>query len=228
MLEKDMYLSIKNHLVKLGFEVKAEVLDTDITALKEDLVIIIEMKKTLNTTLIFQGTKGQRISDYVYLAIVKPTNKILRSKRFREKLHIVRKLQLGLIFVNLNKNVVEIHLDPMSYTMKKNKIKKRKLLKEFSQRYTAFNTGGVTNTKIITAYRERALMIAYHLQDGPLPVKEIKLLTNDFKCGAILQKNYYHWFNRIDRGVYILNDLGIKELSDYSYVIEEILGQLKQ
>ena len=227
MLEKDMYVSIKNHLKELGFDVKAEVLDVDIMAVKDDLVFIVEMKKTLNTTLIYQGTKGQRISDYVYLAILKPTYKQLRSKQFREKLYIVRKLQLGLLFVNIKKDIIEIQLDPTTYTMKRNKIKKRKLLKEFQQRHTAFNTGGVNKTKIITAYRERALMIAYHLKDGPLTIKEIKSLTNDFKCNAILQKNYYHWFERINRGTYVLNDLGIKELNDYSYVIEEILEQLK-
>ena len=223
MLEKDMFQSLKTHLEKLGFTVKAEVLNTDITAIKDDCVIIVEMKKTLNTTLMYQGTKRQRISDYVYLAIVRPTTKQLRSKQFREKMHLVRKLQLGLMFVNINKGTVETFLDPENYTMRKNNIKKRRLLKEFEQRHTSFNTGGVTKTKIITAYRERALVIAYHLQNTPLAVKEIKVLTNDFMCSSILQKNYYHWFDRVDRGIYKLNDLGIKELNDYSYVIDEII-----
>ena len=112
MLEKDMYQSIKNHLEKLGFQVKAEVLNADITAVNDDCVVIVEMKKTLNTTLMYQGTKRQRISDYVYLAIVKPTTKQLRTKQFREKLHLVRTLQLGLMFVNVNKGTVETFLDP--------------------------------------------------------------------------------------------------------------------
>jgi len=224
MLEKDMFQSLKIHLEKLGFEVKAEVLNTDITAIKDDCVIIVEMKKTLNTTLMYQGSKRQRISDYVYLAILRPTTKQLRSKQFREKMHLVRKLQLGLMFVNVNKGTVDTFLDPENYKMRKNNIKKRRLLKEFEQRHTAFNTGGVTKTKIITAYRERALVIAYHLQSGPLAVKDIKILTNDFKCSTILQKNYYSWFDRVDRGIYKLNDLGIKELNDYSYVIDEIIN----
>ena len=225
MLEKDMFQSLKTHLEKLGYTVKAEVLNTDITAIKDDCVIIIEMKKTLNTTLMYQGSKRQRISDYVYLAILRPTTKQLRSKQFREKMHLVRKLQLGLMFVNVNKGTVETFLDPQNYTMRKNNIKKRRLLKEFEQRHTSFNTGGVTKTKIITAYRERALVIAYHLQSGFLAVKEIKILTNDFKCSTILQKNYYSWFDRVDRGIYKLNDLGIKELNDYSYVIDEIINK---
>lgn len=222
MLEKDLYQSIKNHLEKLGFQVKAEVLDADITAVKDDSVIIVEMKKTLNTTLMYQGTKRQRISDYVYLAIVKPTIKQLRTKQFREKLHLVRTLQLGLMFVNVDKGTVETFLDPQNYTRKRNKIKKRKLLKEFEQRHTSFNTGGVTKTKIITAYREKAITIAYYLKDKPLALKDIKKLTNDYKCSSILQKNYYNWFVRIERGIYALNDLGTKELNDYSYVLEEL------
>ena len=225
MLEKDMYESIKKHLEKLGYSVKAEVHDADIMALKDDVVIIVEMKKSLNTTLMYQGCKRQRISDYVYLAISKPTTKQLRSKQFKEKTHLVRKLQLGLMSVNIAKGSVETFLDPQTYTMRKSKIKRRKLLKEFEQRYTAFNTGGVTKTKIITAYRERALIIAYYLQNSPLSIKEIKNLTNDYKCGLILQKNYYSWFDRVGRGVYSLNDLGVKELADYSYVIEELVNQ---
>jgi len=228
MLEKDMYQNIKTYLEKLGYIVKAEVLNSDIMAVKDDIVIIVEMKKNLNTTLMNQGCKRQRISDYVYLAILKPTTKQLRSKLFRDKMQIVKRLQLGLIFVDQKTNSVQTILDPQNYTPRKNKIKRRKLLKEFEQRYTSFNTGGVTKTKIITAYRESALIIAYYLKDGPLSTKELKAQTDNYKCTSILQKNYYHWFDRVKRGVYILNDLGQKELNDYSFVIEEILNKINK
>ncbi len=224
MLEKDMYQSIKKHLEKAGYSVKAEVLNADITAVKDDLVVIVEMKKTLNTTLMYQGCKRQRISDYVYLAIERPLTKQLRSKQFREKMHLVRRLQLGLLFVDMKKDSVQTFLDPMNYTMKKNRIKKRKLLKEFEQRYTAFNTGGVTKTKIITAYRERAIIVAHYLIGKELTIKEIKELTNDYKCASILQQNYYGWFDRITRGHYSLSDIGKKEIINYSYVVDEILN----
>jgi hypothetical protein len=223
VLEKDMYKYIKSHLESLDFNVKAEVINADIVAVKDELVIIIEMKKTLNTTLMYQGCKRQRISDYVYIAIEKPSSKQLRSKQFREKMHLVRRLHLGLMFVNIEKETVETFLDPKNYILRKNKIKKRKLLKEFEQRYTSFNVGGVTKTKIITSYRERALIIAYYLKDYPLSVKEIRILSKDLKCASILQKNYYTWFERIDRGVYQLSDLGVKGLAKYSFVINEIL-----
>ncbi len=224
MLEKEMYQSVKNYLEKLGYLVKAEVLNTDITACKEDLTIIIEMKKTLNTTLMYQGLKRQQLSDYVYLAILRPTLKQLRSNQFKEKLHLVKRLHLGLIFVNVDNNKVETFLDPSNYTVRKNKLKKRRLLKEFTARKTSFNTGGVTKIKIITAYKETAILIAYYLKDGELPLKEIKKLANNYKCASILQKNYYHWFDRVKRGVYKLNDSGFMALKKYSYVIDELIN----
>ncbi len=224
MLEKDMYKNLKTYLEKLGYTVKAEVLNTDITAVKDDFVVVIEMKKTLNTTLMYQGSQRQKVCDYVYLAILRPTTKQLRSSQFKEKLHLVKRLQLGIIFVDINNDTSETFLDPKNYTLRKNKIKKRKLIKEFKQRRTAFNLGGVTKTKIITAYRESAILIAYYLKDGMLPLKEVKKLTKDYKTASILQKDYYHWFDRVNRGFYQLSDTGISALKEYSYVIDELIN----
>lgn len=223
MLEQDMYTHIKCYLESVDYSVKAEVLNTDITAIKDDEVLIIEMKKTLNTRLMYQGCKRQRICDYVYLAILKPTNKVLKSSQFKEKIHIIKRLQLGLIFVDLEEESIEIFLGPKNFTLRQNKIKKRKLLKEFDQRTTTFNTGGVTKTKIITAYREQAIMIAYHLTKGPVKLKELKMLTNNPKCASILQKNYYGWFERTERGIYGITQLGRDELLKYDHVLQNIL-----
>ena len=223
MLEQDMYESIKKHLVNLEYKVKAEVLNTDITAIKDDEVLIVEMKKTLNTRLIYQGCKRQRICDYVYLAIVKPTSKIQNSAQFKEKVHIIRRLQLGLIFVDVDNDKITTFLDPKNFAFRQSKIKKRKLLKEFEQRVTSFNTGGVTKTKIITAYREQAIRIAYYLSKEPLKLKDIKSLTNCEKCSSILQKNYYEWFERVERGIYCLTEKGQADLIKYQHVVKLVL-----
>lgn len=219
MLEKDMYEPIKEYLTNQGYTVKAEVLNTDITAIKDDEVIIIEMKMTLNTRLMYQGCKRQRICDYVYLAILEPTHKVKKSPQFKEKLHIIRRLQLGLIYVNVETSKITAVVDPKNFSLRKNNIKKRKLLKEFEQRTTSLNIGGVTKTKIITAYREKAITIAYYLSNGPLKLKELKELTNDAKCASILQKNFYGWFERVDRGIYGLTELGSTGLKQYSQVV---------
>ncbi len=223
MLEKDMFQSIKKHLVNYGYNVKAEVLNTDITAVKDDEVLIIEMKKTLNTRLIYQGCKRQRICDYVYLAIIEPTSKIKRSSQFKEKVHILRRLQLGLIFIDVENNKVETFLDPKIFAFRQNKIKKRKLLKEFEQRVTSLNIGGVTKTKIITSYRESAIKIAYYLSEGPMKLKDLRALT-DNKCSSILQKNFYGWFERVERGTYGLTKTGHEDLVKYENVVNLIIS----
>ena len=223
MLEKDMYEGIKKHLNKYGYQVKAEVLNADITAIKDDEVLIIEMKKTLNTRLMYQGCKRQRICDYVYLAIIEPSSKIQRSSQFKEKIHIIRRLQLGLLFVDVEQDSVTTFIDPKTFALRQSKIKKRKLLKEFEQRVTSFNTGGVTKTKIITAYREKAIRIAYYLADGPLKLKDLKTISKEDKCSSILQKNYYGWFERVDRGIYSLTSKGQEGIKKYEHVLQSIL-----
>ncbi len=225
MLEQAMFKSIKKHFESLDYIVKAEVLNTDIVAIKDELTIIIEMKKTLNTTLMYQGVNRQQLTNYVYLAILKPSLKQLRSRQFKEKLALVKRLELGLIFVKLEDDSLEVLIDPFSYQVRKNKKKQKKLLKEFKSRKTAFNIAGVNKTKIITAYKEQALMIAYILKDGKLPLKEIKKITNNYKTSSILQKNYYHWFDRVERGVYQLNDQGLLALTEYSAVIDELIKE---
>lgn len=222
MYEKEMYQALKTHLEKLGFTVKAEVLNTDITAISGDTLIIIEMKNSLNIKLLYQGASRQKLTDNVYVAIPKPNTKIFRSKSFTEKVHLVRRLNLGLIFVNSDESV-ETYIDPSFFQRRKNKKLKEKLLKEFELRKTSFNVGGVTKTKIITRYRERVLLIAYYLNDSAKTTKELRTLTNDSLCTDILQKNYYKWFDRVSRGKYILNVLGRKEIKLYEEIINELL-----
>lgn len=223
-----MFQTVKEHLQGLGFDVKAEVLNTDITAKKDDFLLVVELKTSLNIKLLYQGCMGQKLSDYVYIAIPKPTSKIRYSKSFKEKVHLCKRLGLGLMLVDTSNHTVETHIDSIEMSLRRNKRKRVKLLREFENRVTSHNVGGVTKTKIITSYRERALLIAYYLQEEPRAIKELKSLTNDCKCATILQKNYYHWFDRVERGIYALNQKGIKGLEKYKQVTEEILEKNKR
>jgi len=223
LFEKEMYQYVKLHLENLGFEVKAEVLNTDITAVKDDIILVVELKTELNIKLMYQGCMGQKISDYVYLGIPKPTSKKLYSKNFKEKLYILKRLGLGLIFVDVVNQSAETYLDPFIMPLRKNKKKRVKLLKEFENRVTSYNIGGVSKTKIITSYHERSLHIAYHLKDQPRSIRELKALTDDLKCSTILQKNYNKWFDRVERGVYSLNEKGLSQLNNYEHVVQELI-----
>lgn len=217
MLESDMYLPVKGYLEELGYSVKAEVKNIDILATKEEEILVVEMKKQISMKLLYQGCDRQRMFDYVYLAIIDPGYKKRRTKAFKEKLHILHRLRLGLMVVDVTKNKVEVLLDPKEYVFKKNNKKRALLLKEYSDRKSSSNIGGVNKLKIMTVYREQVIEIGETLVNGPLPTKEIKEITNNQKTTKILYDNYYKWFERVDRGIYRLSELGFREITNQDW-----------
>ncbi len=221
-MEKEMFPIIKAYLVKHGYDVKAEVMHADIVAKKDQDVIIIEMKTSFTISLIYQGLKREHLSDNVYLAIPRPSSKVLKSDNFHEKKSITRRLELGLILVDMTHETLDVLFDPAPYHFKKQHQKKERLLKEFNMRKTSLNTGGVTKTKIITAYKELTLLIAEELKDGPRTTAYLKEALKENKVTSVLQKNYEGWFERIRRGVYHLTDKGEQALKDYQTVIAEM------
>ena len=218
MKETDLYPLLKKYFENQGFLVQAEVNSVDIVAIKDDLVIIVEMKTQLNLKLIYQGCQRQKIGDNVYLAVPRINNK----KTFKERLHILRRLNLGLLIVDMENENVEAIIDPIDFVFRKSKKKKQKLLAEMNQRVTNVNVGGTSKSKLVTAYRENVIKIAYCLKDGEKTIKEIKDITGIKNATSYLQKNYYNWFYRVSRGVYALKEQGIKELDGYN----ELFGEL--
>ncbi len=219
-MEKDMYPILKHYFESQGFTVKSEVKDVDVMALRDDLSILIEMKTTLNTRLIAQAIRRKGLGDLVYASIPKPSDKVLKSDLFKDKCMILKHLEIGLILVDLTYNTANILLDPTEYPARTRHKKRARMLKEFKERRTASNIGGSTNTKIITAYRELALLALSHMKDSPKTTKELREYTNKKKVVSILQKNYYGWFNRVERGVYEITDKGRQALDDYAKIIK--------
>jgi hypothetical protein len=215
MQEREMYLPIKHYLENLGYSVKAEVKNVDIVAVKDDTVIVIEMKTTITLKLLYQGCDRQRMFDNVYLAIPNPGYKVIKSKAFKEKTYILHRLRLGLMLVDVTKDKVEVVLDPKEYVRRTNNRKLKLLMDEFNHRSTSINIGGVNKQKIMTSYKEQAIEIAKVLIDSPLSTKEIRAITNIAKVTNILYDNYYHWFMHVSRGVYGLTEKGRKEISAY-------------
>jgi len=216
MKETELYPYLKSYFEEQGFMVQAEVNSIDIVAQKDDLIIIVEMKTQLNLKLIYQGCQRQQLSDTVYLAVPKVNNK----KTLKERIHILRRLNLGLLEVDMDNKTVEAILDPSDFVIRRSKKKKQKLLKEMSKRVTNINVGGTTKSKLVTSYRESAIKIAYHLQDGEKTTKELKELSGVIKTTTFLQKNYYNWFYRVRRGVYTLTEQGVKELDEYKELFD--------
>ena len=58
----------------------------------------------------------------------------------------------------------------------------------------------------MTAYRQQALACASALAGGPGRVRDLRATIPD--AGKILLHNVYGWFDRAERGVYILTDAG--------------------
>lgn len=226
MKETDLYLPIKELFENMGYEVKSEVNNIDIVAYKDNDLILIELKTSLNLKLLIQGTKRQKICKDVYIAIPKPKSNKRFARDTKDKEHLIKRLCLGLIYVTTNvKNpYASIVFHP---TYKKNNLphskKKKSAIKDEINNRSGDNNLAGTNGKIITAYREKSLLFAKLLNSNNLmTTKEIKDLTGEEKATNILYMNYYGWFDRVGRGLYKLNDIGKKALIEYKDIVDKI------
>ena len=66
--------------------------------------------------------------------------------------------------------------------------------------------GGSSKSPIMTAYRQRALACAAALAEAPRRPRDLKHCAPD--AGQLLLSNVYGWFDRAERGVYVLTDAG--------------------
>jgi hypothetical protein len=226
--ETDLYRPIRDYLISNGYTVRSEVENCDITATRGEELIIIEMKCRFETRLLVQAAKRQKITEAVYVALPRPKGGT-RTRRWRGITHLLRRLELGLIFVNLRrrKTPVEVVFHPLPYTPRKKKAARRAVLREMQNRSGDFNTGGCTRRKIVTAYRENAIHIACALAKfGPLEPRALRAMGTGAKTTSILYDNHYGWFERIGRGVYELKASGRKALNDYGTLSRHYSGLL--
>lgn len=229
--EADLFPAVRDLFASEGYKVNAEVKDCDVTAVKDDELIIIELKKNLSVTLLAQGLKRQKTGAKVYVAVPKPKN--YSYKKFRDTFYVLKKLELGLIFVNLlgNNSFAEIALEPTAFfpPASKNYKKRKTIMEEINGRTIDTNTGGVTGRKIATAYTEKCINIACILDTyGELSPKQIRDYGGDAKAQSILHMNVYGWFENVRKGVYAITLEGRKALLEYPelerYYTEKLLG----
>jgi hypothetical protein len=222
MKETDLYLPVKSLLISQGFLVKAEVKDIDILGSKDDFLCAVELKTKLSIKLIYQAIDRQKIVDQVYIAIPKSSIKI-RSKAYKNLIYLLKRLEVGLIFVD--KNEAEVVLEASIYDMEKSraryKKRKQQTLKEFRLRKYSNNIGG-TKDKKITRYKEQVIEIAsYLIEHESASLKDIKDDTNILKTSSILQKNYEGYFERVSRGIYKVKDDKIEEIKKLKNIVKE-------
>ncbi len=226
MKESDLYQPVKAYLEQLGYQVKSEVKDCDIVAIKKDAdnlpeTLIVELKLSFSLELIHQGINRKKLSDTIYLAVPEPDTAIKRKNwrsKLKANLKLCRLLGLGLMTVDMKEvslDQVKVLLYPAPYAPRQNIKRQQSLQAEFSRRVGDPNSGGVNKQKIMTAYRQRALLCASHISTQKcMTLKELKLVTEISDCAAILQKNHYQWFERIARGKYCLTNFGIKAVDE--------------
>jgi hypothetical protein len=229
MNETELYEPVKALFEDLGYTVTSEVNHIDIVAEKEDELTIIELKTAYNLKLILQAVKRQQLTDTVYIAIPMPKFTKRYHKDFKDKELLLRRLEIGLIFVSFTaKNPyaqIVFPPKPFNKNMSQGKSKRRKALldEELARRHGDNNIGG-TRGKIITAYKETAILIAYYLSiNEELSVKALKELTQNDKTPTFLTNNHYGWYDHVRRGYYCLSKKGKDELSQYQAIIEKLI-----
>ncbi len=222
MKETELYPPIKAFLEAQGYEVKAEVGDCDVLAVRGgEEPVVVELKTGFTLPLVFQGIRRQTVSETVYLAVPAQTGggKPVWRGRYRDIKKLCRMLGLGLLTVAFKKSgaVVDVHLDPAPYAPRKFKPRQRRLLKEHARRVGDPNSGGSTRTPIITAYRQDALRCARYLLDhGPTKAYVIHQATGVVRARRILYSDHYGWFERVDRGIYRLTPAGEQALEQFA------------
>ncbi len=215
MKESDLYLPLKRFLESQNYEVKGEVQDCDVLAVRgQEAPVVVELKLSLNLNVVLQAVERLSLTSKVYIGIPQPCKTL--NKRRRRILKLLRMLGLGLVVIDSNRETgsVQVLLDPGEYRPRQSKRRQERLLGEFMQRVGDPNLGGTEKRKgIMTVYRQRALTIARFLQrQGPTKASHIALTLQEPKARNILYRNVYGWFDRVSRGVYELSHRGKQEI----------------
>jgi hypothetical protein len=216
--EVDLSHPIHSYLTDRGYTVRSEVNDCDIAATRDGELVVIELKRSFSTALLIQAARRQRAADSVYVALPRPT----LTPRWRDIQHLLRRLEVGLIFVSLGrKPKVEVAFHPLPFQRKRRRRDKQAILTEMAGRSGDFNHGGSARRKLVTAYREKAIHIACCLDlCGPLSPRALRAMGTAPNTQSILYSDYYGWFERVSPGVYSLKQKARAELAEYPDLVE--------
>jgi hypothetical protein len=217
VLETELYLPVKRFLERQGYEVKSEICECDVLAVRgQEPPVIVELKTSFSLQLLLQGIDRQSVTDHVYLAVPEPKQSLSKDVQ-----RLCKRLGLGLLTVN--GEWVEAYLDPAPYQPRKYPKRKAALLKEFQRRVGDPNSGGSSKRPLVTAYRQDALRCVKFLKtSGPSRIFDITTHTKVARAPAILRSDVYGWFFKVERGTYALSPKGddaLKTFADFLAVI---------
>ncbi len=218
MKETDLYLPVKAFLESQGYEVKAEIGACDVVAVRADEEpLVVELKLAFNIDVLLQAVDRLSLTQITYIGV--PAHNRLTEKRRKQVLKLLRMLGLGLLLIAPGKKrgAVEVLLDPGEYRPRESKPRRGRLLGEFARRVGDPNLGGASRKRgLMTAYRQRVLAIARHLQEnGPSRAQDLARALDDPNARSVLYRDVYGWFERLGRGTYALSPRGERELPDW-------------
>jgi hypothetical protein len=226
MSETALYPAVKRFLEDAGFCVKGEVNGCDAVAVRDGgelRLAIVEMKLGFNLELLLQAMDRMRMADEVWLAV--PATR--RGRDRDPRVHrLCRALGFGLLAINVGRNRVEVLAEPGPYRPRPDTRRRARLLSEHARRNGDPSPGGSARQPIMTAYRQQALACADALRSGPGRPRDLREVAPD--AGRILIRNVYGWFERADRGVYRLTDVGEAALQRWPSVVSLPSGVLTQ
>ncbi len=228
LLERDLYGPVRDYLDALGYDVKGEVKDCDIAAVRGEELIVVELKRGFTLELVYQAMERQKIADGVYVAVPLP-KRGYRAPHMRDMQTLCRRLELGLILVGFSAGgipQIDVAVHPKEAAAPR-RDKKRRLavLQEHANRTGSVNTGGVSRKKILTVYKEQALNVAKILRDnGPLRAEEIRRMGGPDNTASILRRNYQGWFERVEqlengRYTFQVSEKGLDVLALYAELL---------
>lgn len=249
--ETELYAPVKSYFEQLGYNVRGEVHHCDLVAIRGDEPpVIVELKKNFSIPLLLQGINRLRLTRQVYVAFELPNKgRAPHGASWPELRKLCQMLGVGMITVQFFKRkkpavLLECHPPAAPHSLhppaveaepvpvpvpaptvlpRHNKRAAERIVHEFKERRADYNVGGSTKLKLMTSYREKALHLAYLLKEqGPLSPKRLRELTGNPHTAALLQKNYYRWFQRVERGIYRVTPQGEAALGTYAHVVQEL------
>jgi hypothetical protein len=223
MKETELYRPVVAYLENQGYRVNSEVKNCDITARRDEDLIIVELKTRFSLALVYQGINRKKMTPAVYVAVP-----VIGSRGFPPNYpslkDLLRRLEIGLLLVRFlkTKTRVEAVLHPLPFKERMAPRRRQMIIREIETRYGEFNTGGSpSDVEKLTSYKLAAIRLAWHLsREDTLSPRELRSRGTGEKTQRILSDNFYGWFNRVSKGRYELDESGRQALTRYENVVD--------
>ena len=225
--EAALYEPIRSFLQKRGYDVQGEVRGCDVVARQGEELIVVELKRSFSLQLLMQAVERQEYADTVYVALP-VASATAYPPNYRSLRRLLTRLELGLLLVRyLRSSVrVEIAFHPQEYRRRQKKKERRAIIREVEGRLVEGAPGGSATrdgSLRLTAYKQAAIHLAILLREyGPASPSRLRELGGAGRTQDILSRNYYGWFEKVDRGVYALAPEGAQSLLNFGERIREI------